>query len=89
MSKQEDNNRFSLHKLLIKLSCRKLWVWSAWTIIAIFRFLIIDNNDLDWIKTFIHWFGGISLGFMISNVLDKIAVILANKTDIKIGVGRK
>ena len=76
--------RFSFDKLLIKFSCRKLWVWAV-SSAFIFVILLKNGQDHAWVNTLAIGQIIMSGAYILGNVIEKIAVILANKTDINLG----
>ena len=78
-------NKFSLQKLLIKLSCRKLWVWFEFAIITFILLLKANGHDHQWINTLMVGKIIVCVAFILGNASEKITEILANRTNINLG----
>ena len=81
----EGQKRFSLHHLFIKLSCRRLWIWVVATMKIFFILLKTNGQDFRYINTLVIGSIIISVAYFLSDSIDQIAVIVANRTDVKIG----
>ena len=79
------DKKFSFQVLWIKLSCRKLWVWAMFTVIVVFVLIVQNGDDYQWVNTLIHWYGVITLAFLLGNNTEKIAETIAGNTNINVG----
>ena len=77
-----ESKKFSLHHFIIKLTCRKFWVWLITTYIT-YTLLLIDGEHAWFLPLIIVW-GIISVLFLGGNVLIDALGKMIERAELKI-----
>ena len=85
-NKANRKDKFSLHKLIIKLTSRKFWVWllSSYFINSIINL----NDDKSFFICLIIVWGLITIIFLIGEPIEKALSVAVEKMEMKLQIGK-